>query len=93
MHAPQVPPLQTESVPHGVPSGWAVPVSVHAEVPEAHDVTPVWHLLVGVHPRPALHAVHAPPLQTMLVPHVVPSVALEPVSTQAGPAEHEVLPV
>jgi hypothetical protein len=93
VHAAQVPLLQTMLVPQAVPSASAVPVSVHAEAPVEHEVIPVWHALLGVHARPAVHAAQAPALHTMLVPQVVPFGAFEPVSMQLGAPAHDVVPV
>jgi hypothetical protein len=45
-------------------------------VPVVHDVAPTWQLLVGVQGFPAVHEVHPPLSQTMLVPHDVPLVTL-----------------
>lgn len=93
MHAVQVPELQTMLLPHAVPFARAVPVSVQAEAPVEHDVSPVWHALLGVHARPAVQAAHAPLLQTMLAPQAVPFGAFDAVSTQLGVALHDVVPV
>jgi hypothetical protein len=62
-----------------VPSGCAVPVSVHCCIPEAHEVTPTWHWFPeGVQVTFAEQAVHWPARQTMLVPQLVPFAAAVP---------------
>jgi hypothetical protein len=72
-HAPL---LQTRLAPQDVPLVALLPVSMHVEVPLAHEVVPVWHAFVGVHADPAVHAVHAPVSQTAFVPHGAPFGAL-----------------
>jgi hypothetical protein len=92
MHEPQDPLSQTWLVPHDAPLARLVPVSVHTEVPLAHDVVPVWHGLAGAQGTPALHVAHAPLSQTPPL-HDVPFVAFVPVSLQTGePDEHTVVP-
>lgn len=66
--------LHTRLVPHAVPGDFAVP-STQLDAPVAHEVTPLKHALFGfpVHAVPAVHETQPPPpLQTWLVPHVVP---------------------
>ena len=93
MHATHAPLLHTLLVPHVVPLSVLVPVSSQVLVPVAHDVVPTWQAFVGAHARPAVHATHAPALQTSLVPHEVPSEALVPESEQTGwPVLHDVAP-
>ena len=92
-HEVQPPSLQTMSVPHIEPFCWTPLLSAHVVVPVVHEVVPVWQALLGMQASPEVHPVHVPALQTMLVPHVVPSMAFDPVSTQEGPPEHDVLPV
>ncbi len=85
VHAVHAPPLQTRSVPQGVPSLTLV-APVHVCWPVEHDVVPLWHgAPVGVHATPAVQDTHAPPLHTLLTPQEVPSVALPFVSVQASP--------
>jgi hypothetical protein len=87
-----VPPLQTLLLPHEVPSA-TLPVSAQAEVPVAHDVAPVRHMFAGMQVAPAVQLPHAPPLQTLLLPHEVPFATL-PVSAQTeAPVTHEIAPV
>ena len=89
---PHVPPSQTLSFPHEVPSV-TFPVSAQTEVPVAHDVAPVRHGLAGVQLTPAAQEVQAPPLQTLFVPQEFPFAAF-PVSAQTGaPVTQEVAPV
>jgi hypothetical protein len=78
-------------VPQGVPSP-TLPVGAHVCVPVAHDVVPVAHgLPPGAHATPAEHATQLPLLQTMFVPHPVPSDAWLPVSPQAIPPSAHVM--
>jgi len=94
-HDRHAPLSQTWPTPHVVPLaeafGW--PVSLHTDVPVAHDVTPTSHGLPGgEHDRFAVHATHWPTLQTWLVPQDVPSGA-GPRSEQAiWPPEHDTEP-
>jgi len=62
----------------------SVPFCVHVCVPLEQEVSPVWQG-AGVQLAPAVHAMHCPVLQTMLVPHGVPSVAFDPVSKHEMP--------
>ena len=89
LHAPA---LHTLLVPHDVPFA-RFPVSAQTDVPVAHDVAPVRHAVVGVQVMPAVQLLHAPALQTLLVPHDVPFARL-PVSAQTEvPVAHDVAPV
>jgi hypothetical protein len=84
VHATQEPALQTWFVPHEVPDG-SGPVATHTGTPAAQLTTPWVHdMPVGEHSPPAVHALHAPRLQTMFVPHEVPLGALLPVGVQVG---------
>lgn len=88
-HAPL---LQTWLVPHAVPLA-LLPVSAHADTPEAHEVAPVLQVLPGWQAVPAVQAAHAPLLHTRLVPHAVP-LALLPIPEHTdAPVTHEVVPV
>jgi hypothetical protein len=89
VHAEHDPALQTRLVPHDVPLPTLVPVSVHTWVPDAQEVVPTWQLLVGVQGVFAVHATHAPALQTMLVPQAVPGGAFERLAHVCEPVEHE----
>jgi hypothetical protein len=90
--AVHVPPAQTWSAPHDVPSG-SLPLSVQAGLPVPHAVTPVLHGFAGSHATPAAHALQVPPPQTASVPQLCPSATLAPVSTQADtPVAQEVAP-
>jgi hypothetical protein len=92
VHAPHVPSSQTMLAPHDVPFGPGRLLSVQMAIPVEHETVPVSQALVGLHVEPAAHAVHAPALQTMLVPHTVPLTACAPVSAHA-PVLHVRLPV
>jgi hypothetical protein len=88
----QLPLEQTRLVPHVVPLERAVLVSVHDGVPPVHDSVPAWHLFAGAQLVPAAQAMHAPLLQTMLLPQVRPSAAL-PVAVQTElPVAQDVVP-
>jgi hypothetical protein len=90
VHATHWPEEQTRLVPQGVPSTALVTVSTHVEWPVEQDVAPVWHRFSGTQPRLDVQAMHAPALQTMLVPHVVPLPAGVFVSVHvATPPAHE----
>jgi hypothetical protein len=92
VHAEHAPSSQTAFVPQVVPFV-ATPVSKQADVPVAHDVTPVWQAL-GVHALPATHPTHVPPLHTSFVPHDVPFASAVPSSVHTGtPEVQEVDPV
>jgi hypothetical protein len=77
---PQLPDVQTNPVPHEDPSVTSVPVSVQTGLPLEQSTLPSWHGLVGVQLAAALHDTHAPALQTMPVPQLVPFGACDPVS-------------
>lgn len=95
-HIPQKPfASQIWLLPQLVPAGFDGP-STQTEAPVEHDVTPVRHAAFGlvVHPVPSVHEAQAPAaVQTMLVPHDVPT-ALAASSRQTGlPDWHRVMPV
>jgi hypothetical protein len=90
---PHAPPTHTPPEPQAVPFATALPVSWQADTPVEQLVKPVWHVLVGVHATPAVHALHAPLSQTSLVPQLVPFAASLPVSLQTEtPVEQLVEP-
>jgi hypothetical protein len=92
VHAVHVPPLHTLLFPHDVPFA-AFPAVTQTEVPVEQDVIPVLHMLVGWQLTPAVQLLHVPLLQTLFVPHDVPS-ATFPVSPQTEvPVVHDVAPV
>jgi hypothetical protein len=93
VHETQLPPLQTMSISHDVPSGAAFPVSWQ-------DIVPVWQLMVpvsqglaGVQLPPLVQEVHVPPLHTLFVPHDVPSAAFPATTQTEAPGEQDVTPV
>lgn len=93
VHATHDPLSQTMLVPQAAPLARFVPWSAQVDAPVAHDVSPLWHALLGVHAVPAVQLTHDPAEQTWLVPHAVPSAAFVPVSVQVGaPVEQEVTP-
>jgi hypothetical protein len=93
VHAPHVPLLQTMFVPHVVPFALLLP-SAQVIVPVEQDVVPFLQLLVGFVTQlwPAVHAPHAPLLQTMFVPHEVPFALLLPSTQVIVPVAHDVVP-
>lgn len=89
---PHVPPVQTECVPHPVPSGLLL-ASVQTGSPVLQSIAPFLHLFVEVHAAPAVHATQLPFLQTSEVPQLVPFVTFAPVSSHVEtPVVHDVLP-
>jgi hypothetical protein len=58
----QVPSWQTSLLPHIVPFGAFMPVSVHVALPPVQSILPVWQALVGVHAPPETHASPPSPL-------------------------------
>jgi hypothetical protein len=94
VHALHEPVSHTSFVPHVVPLGALLPVSLQTDTPVEHEVVPVWHGLLGVHATPAVHALHEPLSHTLLAPHVAPLARLVPVSVHVEtPVEHDVVPV
>jgi hypothetical protein len=92
MQVVQVPLLQTLLFPHDIPF-MTFPASMQTEVPVMQDVMPVLHWLAGWQLAPDMQEMHIPPLQTLLVPHDIPSPTL-PDSMQAEvPDVQEVMPV
>ncbi len=76
-----------------MPAEIAATVSTHTDVPVEHDVAPATHGFGFVEQlTPAVHAVHAPPLQTASVPQVVPFAFAAPSTQTDVPVEHEVVP-
>jgi hypothetical protein len=62
MHAVHTPSKQTSFVPQGVPLA-TLPMGLHADKPDTHDVIPVWHTLPpGLHRIPGTHVTHVPSL-------------------------------
>jgi hypothetical protein len=89
----QPPSMQTMLVPQGVP--FSTPASPRQiDVPDLHDVVPVKQRLPpGLQEAPVMHFSQPPSKQTIFVPHVVPSVAVCPVSVQMiPPSAHETAP-
>jgi hypothetical protein len=91
--APHCPDRQTIPAPHDVPFGWS-PFSVHTGAPVVQATAPVLHgCPVKEHEPPAVHAMQAPPLQTMPCPQAVPFAWGCCVSVQAAtPLEQVVCP-
>lgn len=79
---------------HGVLDDFGVP-STHSDLPVTHDVMPLRQMLgLVVQAIAAVHGTHVPlPLQTWLVPQVVPA-AVVPASTQrSAPVVQSMTPV
>jgi hypothetical protein len=84
-------PVHDCAAPHVVPLDLFV-VTVHAELPVAHDVVPFWQAL-GWHAAFWVHAAQVPPLQNRFVPQFIPSDAAKLVSMQTtAPVVHEMVP-
>jgi hypothetical protein len=94
VHALHVPLLQTMSVPHDVPFGAGLPVSLQVGSAPVQSKLPTLHgFAVGTQAAPFLHAVHVPDWQTCPVPHDVPFGKFDPVSWQVdSPVEQSVSP-
>lgn len=88
LHAPL---SQTRLVPHEVPLGALLPVSVQASVVQL--MVPRWHTLAGVQALPLVHDTHEPLWQTRLVPQVVPLGTLPDALHTELPVAQEVTPV
>jgi hypothetical protein len=84
--------LHTISVPQVVPVALFV-VSMHTDVPVAHEVAPFLHGLAGWQTVPAVQVLHAPARHTRFVPHCVPSARFVVASVQvATPVLHVCVP-
>jgi hypothetical protein len=93
VHAVHAPLSQTMLVPQLVPLA-TLPDEMHACEPVEQSVFPVWQGFEKVHPSPAVHDTHWPPLQTWLVPQFVPlAVLTRPEEQTDAPVTQEVLPV
>jgi hypothetical protein len=83
-HGTHAPLSQTSWVPHELPLGSIVPVSVHVDVLPVQSRVPTWQRFAGVHGAPAVHARHVPLSQALPVPQGVPLLAGLPVSAQTA---------
>jgi hypothetical protein len=92
VHAAHPPALQTFPLPQDVPFGTRAEVSEQLIVGEQTDL-PTWQGLAGVQASPAEQATHAPPLQTVPVPHDVPSGAFPDSKHTGAPVLQTVMPV
>jgi hypothetical protein len=95
VQATQAPePLQTMLVPQLTPGALLVS-SRQVDAPLAHDVRPFLQALgLAVQEIPAVHDTQAPePLQTMLVPQLVPAILAVPFTHVADPVEHDAMPL
>jgi hypothetical protein len=92
VHVVHWPLSQTMPLPHAVPLVTLLTLAVHADVPVAHEVSPVWQA-DGAHAVPDVHATHAPLSQTWLLPQAVPlATFVAPVHIDE-PLEQSVVPV
>lgn len=92
-HCTHMPVRQTMLVPQFVPSDRFVLLSLHTAVPVPQACVPRWQgALGGTQLVPSVHAMHVPLLQTMLVPQVVPLVALPDSLHTDTPVAHDVVP-
>jgi hypothetical protein len=94
VHETQAPEaLQTMLLPQLVP-GALLPPSMQVWLPEAQEVVPFLQTLgLPVQEPPAVQETHVPlPLQTKLVPQLVPAALLPPSMQVIAPVEHEVAP-
>ena len=79
LHALHVPPTQKSLVPHAVPSSRLAAPGTQSGAPVAHDSTPALHSpCPSAQAPPAAQVMHAPALQTLSAPQVVPSGAFLP---------------
>jgi hypothetical protein len=95
VHATHSPvPLQTMLAPQLTP-GDLLLASVHVIAPVEQVVEPFRHGFgLPVHDVPAVHATHPPePLQTMLVPQLVPAVFAVPFTQVGAPVVHDAVPL
>lgn len=67
-HVTHAPSEQTRFAPQGVPLT-AFPLTWQVDVPVAQEIVPTLQASWGWQLAPAAHATHAPPLQTLFVPH------------------------
>ena len=80
-------------VPQVVPAALLV-LATHWDAPVEQEVAPFWHGLLGWHEVPAVQATQvALPLQTMLVPQLVPAGWLPFAVHCAVPVEQDNVPV
>jgi hypothetical protein len=94
VHALHEPLKQTRFVPHPVPFGTFIPVSVQTGAPVVQESVPPWHLFDGVQASPLLQVTHAPALlQTIPVPHAVPAALLAVASHTGDPVVHAIAPL
>ena len=96
MQVPQNPfPSQTWLEPHDVPAETLPIPSTQAGAPVAHETVPLLHGDgLPLQPLPAVQATHVPvPLQTMLVPHVVPAALLVSSRQVSTPVVHALIPL
>src|SRR5438477_487871 len=95
MHATQLPaPLQTMLVPQPVPAVFGLP-STQVMAPVVQEVVPLLHgFELPEQDVPAAQAMQPPaPLQTMLVPQLVPAVLGLPFAHVDMPVEHDAVPL
>jgi hypothetical protein len=74
------------AAPHDAPAARLAPLSMQTGAPVAQLVLPAWHGFAGAHGALLMQDTHTPAEHTWSSPHVVPSVAVAPVSTHASGA-------
>src|SRR5262245_1996630 len=95
VHPTQPPePLQTMLVPQPTPGDLLVP-STQAMTPVVQEVVPLRQgFVLPVQDIPVVHEMHAPaPLQTMLVPQLVPAIFGLPFAHVDIPVAHDAMPL
>jgi len=95
VHATHIPPpLQTRLVPQLMP-GALLPPSVQVMAPVEQVVVPLRQAFaLPVHDWPGVQATQPPlPLQTMLLPQLVPAVFAVPFTQVDMPVEHDAVPL
>jgi hypothetical protein len=92
VHGPHTPLKHAMLLPHESPF-MMLPVSVQTGLPVEQEIEPFLQGLVGWQLAPAVQVEQVPPLQTLFVPHDVPSVTLPDSPHTPVPVEHEIIPV
>lgn len=92
VQATHAPPLHTLLVPHDVPFV-VFPAATQTGTPVEQVFVPVLHGLVGWQDAPAVQAMQAPPLHTLLVAHDIPLATFAVSEQTAFPVMHVVAPI
>jgi hypothetical protein len=70
-----------DGAPQTVPGAWG-PLATHLALPDMQEIIPISHAFGRAQVPPAVQETQLPVLQTMFIPHDVPSETLLPVSWQ-----------